>query len=342
MRYFLLIGCGLLQIPSTHAQSVPQLHNPNDPYYQISTIERETVQISTERLSPQRLETALGGLNEALNERFNTESREALTVAINPYLIAKVLMYAWDLVVASKPVANVESKHVSALPVMADYHWTKLTGWKPERSVVQKLTITNLWKMKTIEATYGIKLLFGGGVKGRGQYIASARVVPSQVKVLPGYDFDLGVEVVSVNNVGMEYDPNAQLILQLNFRVQSRLGTLVVKKDEWKERYLLQGDGFFRNQDTAEVYFEAVDHIPAPPLPSPSPTPVGGDQDPWSDPLLGGELPPPAATPTPASKTKPTPAPTPTRAPQSKPAAKPVAKPTPKPTPQPSAKPKPQ
>jgi hypothetical protein len=155
--------------------------------------------------------------------------------------------------------------------------------------------------MKTIEMEYAIRLLYGGGIKGRGQYIASARVVPYNVKVLWAYNMDVKVEAVDIKNVGREDDPNASLVLEIVWNVKT-----MARRSEWKEQYLLQGDGFFRDQQTGEVHFEPVEHIPVPvlaPTPAPSPDPV------FDDPLL----------PTDPGALKPTPSPTPGKgAPKSK------------------------
>lgn len=268
--------------------------DPNDPYYQLTEISREPVSVSTERVDLNTLKIA--PKNPTL--LFQTESFNA--AAVSPWLIAQALFKVWDIVVENKPVVNIESKSVSALPVGADYHWSRLTGWMPERVVRQKLTIKNLYRMKTIEMEYAIRLMYGGGYRGRGQYIASARVVPYNVKVLWAYNMDVKVEVASVTNVGREDDPNAAIVLEIVWKVRT-----LAKRDEWKEQYLLQGDGFFRNQQTGEVYFEAKEHIPAPPLPpTPTPTPDPFDNDPLLpvDPGMFKSTPTP--TPAPAMKKK--------------------------------------
>ncbi|MBS1958373.1 MAG: hypothetical protein JST80_02780 [Bdellovibrionales bacterium] len=247
---------------------VSQSHQ--DPYFEISSITNDVQDVYTEALTDETLEFARRDFQakfaEAQGMQDATTGMNPPSADINPYAIAQILFNLWDIVLEGKPVVNLEVKNASALPVAANYNWSQLTGWRPERVVTSNLEVKNLLGMKTIAMHTAIKLMFGGGFKGRGMYIASARVVPSAVKVLNGYNLDVAVAVPSVTNVGREDDPNASIQLDITYKIWTR-----VKKTQWTDSFIVQGDGFMQNKKSAEVYFEAIDHVPAPPLPSPTP-----------------------------------------------------------------------
>lgn len=280
----------------------PMIEDPA--YFEIANVESKLVEIHTESLTPKKLNEAYERFQA---QRLQLESVERVDQGlffVNPYLIAQVLLKAWDIVVQNKPVVNVEAKNVSALPVMADYSWNKLTGWKRERVVKYSLSVKNLYGTETVKMDYLVRLLYGGGVAGRGQYIASARVVPRNVKVLWGYNLDVNVNVPSVVNISREDDPIAAVTLEVAYTIKSQIMGFTIKKSSTQDTYLLQGDGLLMDKSHAKVFFEAdEDHIPAPPLPSPTPDNSGiGDGGLPTDPTDPFPVPAPSPSPTPVKK----------------------------------------
>lgn len=263
------------------------LEDPRDPYYQFLEVERGTPEVSIEPASNpvipiqsdwtlQTISATTVGPIEESAELSPSASMAPNAAVLNPYLIAKLLLMAWDIVLEGKPVVNVEVKNANALPVMADYNWSRLTGWRPERVVKWPLRIKNLWGQTPVRMETAVKLLYGGSIQGRGMYIASARVVPSGVEVWNGYDLDVSVKVPSVINVsGRDDDPIAQITLEILYKIRSRLGKLTVKKSEWTEVFKVQGDGYFLDYKHGKEHFPAEYHRPAPPLPSPTPVEFG-------------------------------------------------------------------
>lgn len=261
-------------------------------------------------------------------ERGMAESWLFGPTAISPYMIAQLLMKAWDLVIEGKPVVNIEVKNASALPIMADYNWSMLTGWRAERIVKWPLRIKNLYGQTPVRMDTAVRLLYGGSARGRGMYIASARVIPSNVEVWNGYNLDVSVNVPSVINVsGREDDPIAQITLEINYKLRSHLGSITIKKSEWNEIFKVQGDGYFLDYKYGKEFFQPVYHAPAPALPSPTATPLPTDST-GNGPLLDDPFGSPTPTPAKAGAKKPAASPTP--APK-KPASQ--ATPTPSPTP---------
>jgi hypothetical protein len=132
--------------------------------------------------------------------------------------IADVALKIWDIIEQNKAVANVEMAGTSALPKIANQNWQVMTGWKPERSVRFSLEIKNLFGMKVVELQYDVHLIYGGSVNGKGLYVASARVLPSNVSVLWGYNLDVNVNVASVYNVGTAQNPVAAIDLDVQYK----------------------------------------------------------------------------------------------------------------------------
>jgi len=204
----------------------------NDPYYQVGQIKTEIKSVQETSVSPEEV------------QRLNVRD-ESFTLPIapqagaDPMAIAQLLTTIWDIIVQGKPVANVQYKNATALPNVAEGKWEMLTGWKTQRTVVFSTSVTNLLGIKTVDLEYKVELLFGGSVNGKGRYVASARVVPSKVSVLWGYNLDLSVQVPVIVNIGSQDDPLAALRMDAIYKIST-----LVKSYSETQSYELHGDGF--------------------------------------------------------------------------------------------------
>ena len=169
---------------------------------------------------------------------------------VDPMAIVDIFLKLWQIVKDGAPVVNAQYKNVTALPNLAENNWTALTGWKKERVLTFSVYTENLYGIKTVDLEYQVKLLSGGGVKGRGQYIASARVVPTKVEVLWGYNLDVTVEVPSVLNLSTTEDPLAAINLDVNYRIST-----ILKSSSESNSYQLRGDGMMISN--GKVLYEA-------------------------------------------------------------------------------------
>ncbi len=241
-----LLIATFIMATSAHSQVI-------HPYFQIGEVKSEIINMGTEPVSNEMLSIARESYLE--HSKYKKELIDGITV-IDPMAIADLLLKVWDIIVANKPVVNIEYKNATALPNLAKDDWRALTGWKPERVVLYKLSIKNIYGTTVVDFKYQLKLLAGGGVKGKGLYVASARVLPD-AKVLWGYNLDVSVNVPAVVNTGTEEDPHAAIYIDVTSRVSNTF-----KNQTQSQSYLLQGDGLIKNQTTGEVYFEPFVTIP--------------------------------------------------------------------------------
>lgn len=217
-----------------------------DPYFQV-----KKVRVKTEVLDGNEMKSGSeNGLNPYLaNEEFGIDFKSALDVGSGALDIVGIFIKAWDLIQKNKAVANVETKSASALPLIAGKNWTALTGWKPEKGIKFTLEIENAYGMKTVDLEYQVRLEYGGSYHGKGLYIASARVIPTRVKVLWGYNLDMKANVASILNVGTEKNPVGQIALDVSYSY----GT-ILKTNQAIQSYVFRADGMIQNMTSGQKY----------------------------------------------------------------------------------------
>jgi hypothetical protein len=215
-----------------------------DPYFEIVSNETTIIQQSDQEMSDEDFAIEMATQPEAI------QGAEGL----DPMAIAELVFKVWDIIKEGKPVVNVDLKDAKALPNAAEYQWTKLTGWQRERTTKFRYSVKNAFGMETITFVYSLKLIYGGGMKGMGRYIASARIRPELLNVLWGYNFDAQVTVPAVTNMGTEEDPLAAIYLDLGYRTHT-----LIKSSNGGESFLVQGDGLMMSTTSKQIFFEAVD-----------------------------------------------------------------------------------
>jgi hypothetical protein len=248
LRITALIASVLCLSASAHAQT--ETPDANDPYFQISSVETSVKNMRERNASDAILEQARA---DFLKQNFSETHELARPEGVDPMAIADILFKVWDIIVANKPIVNIDAKNASALPNLAEAHWERLTGWQRERQITYSVQVKNGFGSTVIDLKYGVKLLYGGGVKGKGRYIASARVVPQTVDVKWGFNLDVNVTVPSIVNMGTEEDPLAAIYLDVNYKIHN-----ILRSDSEGQTYLLQGDGLLMNTKTNEVYYDSV------------------------------------------------------------------------------------
>jgi len=258
---WIVIASVLLFQPYTQAQTQNQPLQ-DDPYFQIGQVTTTVEEVSDSPLTPELLQEAH---QEFLQQRLSlhperlsrssaaSASSTVSAAAVDPMAIADILLKLWDIVVDNKPVVNVGVKSANALPNLAQNDWEKLTGWQSERSVIYSMTSTNLYGMKVVQLEYRLSLIYGGGVDGKGRYIASARVVPTKVDVLWGYNLDVNVNVPSIVNMGTKDDPLAGIYVDVNYKIHN-----ILRSDAEGQTYYLQGDGLMKDTKTGRTFFASA------------------------------------------------------------------------------------
>jgi hypothetical protein len=183
----------------------------------------------------------------------NVNENESITFqeGVDPMAIADIAFKIWDIIKDGKPVVNVQYKNANALPNIANRKWEALTGWKSERSMTFGVSTENAYGIKTVDLEYKVKLLYGGGVKGKGLYIASARVVPSKVDVKWGYNLDVSVEVPSILNLASIEDPLAAISMDVTYKIST-----ILRSYSESNGYELRGNGMMKADN--KIIFDAI------------------------------------------------------------------------------------
>lgn len=153
--------------------------------------------------------------------------------------IVSTFVKVWDIVKENRPVVGMDTdKFATALPEIAYTDWKAVGGWKPERNILVSTSYINLYGWEVVRFDYQVKLLFGGNVRGRGLYIASARIVPTKVDVAWGYTLNVVASAPTVLNIRTPENPLAMIQLVIKYTIAT-----ILKEDTTTDTYQVQGDG---------------------------------------------------------------------------------------------------
>jgi hypothetical protein len=164
--------------------------------------------------------------------------------------IADIALRVWSIIQDNKAVLNVSRQNSKALPVLAQSDWRALTGWKPEHGIELSMTVENLYGIDVIELSYVVSVIYGGSVKGTGQYIAAARVIPKRINVLWGFSMDVNVAEVAIQNIGTEKNPQGAVTLDVGVTYGS-----ILSQTSFTNSYRLQGNGVIADLTNGKAYF---------------------------------------------------------------------------------------
>ena len=143
----------------------------------------------------------------------------------------------WQIVVAGRPVANVQNIRVSVLPVVqAD--WASMEHWQGPTVLSYSVVAHNLLGMEVVRVDYRVIYNYAGQLAGKGAYLANLTIQPTTVSVLWGYQLDVSVEAASVVNTATAASPVPGLEMQLTCLI----GTLV-KHTESRTSFFVKGTG---------------------------------------------------------------------------------------------------
>ncbi len=238
------VGTNLFSLaPSPGPQSNQASKTADDPYFEIVSTETKVID-RDQQAEP------LSTIEIINRPSYESATQPESASSASPLAIADLILRAWNIVVENKPVVNLDTKAANALPHLAKDHWQELTGWKPERWIAFSTVLTNKFGMKVIELNYKVRMIYGGSARGKGLYIASAQVMPSDISVLWGFHLNVNVDVVSVINAGTDENPVGQITLN----VVKQYGSTFNSKTDIS-RFTVNAAGLMKNADTHEVYF---------------------------------------------------------------------------------------
>ncbi len=142
----------------------------------------------------------------------------------------------WEIVKANQPVVNVSSKFANALPSGLASS-AELTGFSDIESNSVRLWGTNLYGITVYDITLTAIHQYGGQYQGKGRYLETVAIIPSDIYVVWGYRVDYTVESVTTTNGGTAENPIAKIALSAKFKAST-----VLTKIEKNTVYQFRGD----------------------------------------------------------------------------------------------------
>ncbi len=143
----------------------------------------------------------------------------------------------WKIIEANKPVVNVTTQVVHALPRGLTC-WADLEHWHAPVVKSYEVKYKNGFGMEVVKFRFRLQYNYGGGKGQLGQYLANATVVPSELNVMWGYTFNADMAVDQAVNLGTLTSPVAGLGMNLNWTVKT-----VFKESRNSVGFFVQGDG---------------------------------------------------------------------------------------------------
>ncbi len=143
----------------------------------------------------------------------------------------------WDVIKANQPVLNVQTKTVSVLP-LSQPNWQQMETWKGPQAKSYTLQAKNLYGVVVVSHTYTVAFHYGGSLDGRGQFLANATIIPTNVNVMWGFTLNSDVKVGDPLNSGTKADPIPGIGLGLEWAMSSFL-----KKQQGRDQFYVRGDG---------------------------------------------------------------------------------------------------
>jgi len=150
--------------------------------------------------------------------------------------IINLAQKAWEIVKANAPVAQIKFNFANALPKGVK-NSSSLTGFSDVQSKSVRIWGTNMWGATVYDLTLTAVHQFGGQYEGKGHYLETVSVIPSNISVLWGYTVNYSVEQVATTNGGTAEDPIAKMALHAKFKVET-----VIQKDETNTIFQFRGD----------------------------------------------------------------------------------------------------
>jgi hypothetical protein len=141
--------------------------------------------------------------------------------------IINIAKKVWTVIEANKPVVNIKYHFANALPQGVTSS-AALAGFSDIETRSVRLWGTNGFGITVYDVTLTTVHQYGGNYNGKGKYLETVTILPSNVNVLWGYTVNYTVDNVSVLNGGSSEDPIAMISLQAKFKVETVLQTTEV------------------------------------------------------------------------------------------------------------------
>ena len=150
----------------------------------------------------------------------------------------------YELVKKGKPVLNMEYAPISVLPKDGNgraVEALETEGWSAPRSERVSMVYRNGFGASVVTFDYNVIFAYGGSYDGKGAYITAAQVIPSNVAVSWGFEFNAKMRLDGLQNHGTRANPVAGAVLGINYKASS-----LVKVIETNDSYHITGRGGLR------------------------------------------------------------------------------------------------
>jgi hypothetical protein len=126
----------------------------------------------------------------------------------------------WTIVKENKPVVNMQTDHVSAIPANAKSVYS-LNNWSTPKTRTYQIVYQNGFGMNVLEFVYRIVFTHSGKLNDKGNYIANAAIYPVHLNVAWGYTFNAETFVPPAVNLSSKDNPIAGLELHLGWKLET-------------------------------------------------------------------------------------------------------------------------
>lgn len=156
--------------------------------------------------------------------------------AIDWEAITNVGKQVWKVIQDNAPVADIQYDYATALP-RGIASAGELDGFSDLTFESWRLHGKNVFGGTVYDVTYTLVHQYGGSYQGKGKYLATVSVLPSNVEVLWGYTVNMKVATISTLNVGTVEDPVGSAALEMTFNVKT-----VMKNSTTTTLFQFRGD----------------------------------------------------------------------------------------------------
>jgi hypothetical protein len=143
----------------------------------------------------------------------------------------------WAIIEENQPVVNLTYDFANALPRGVESA-ADLSGFTDLQFQSYHIYGTNGFGQTVYDVTYTLVYQHSGSVNGKGHYLASVGIIPSDVDVKWGYNLDMKVANVATTNVGSAEAPVASINMEVSFIVHTK-----VQHHATSTIYQIRGDG---------------------------------------------------------------------------------------------------
>jgi hypothetical protein len=160
--------------------------------------------------------------------RFDQKANIGQIIAVANQVIA-LGEKIYEIVKKGQPIVNTSSAPISVLPKNIDgspVDMFQTSNWSMPLSRKVKLEYKNGFGSKVVVFDYTVMFVHSGRYNGKGAYLTAVQIVPTNVSVSWGYEFDATMKLVGLQNHGTVDSPVAGAIVQMSYKAKTVLRTI--------------------------------------------------------------------------------------------------------------------